>query len=133
MQQEGNIGAKEAEKIMVPSQYEYEYNDFLGDEPYEKLYSYFGLPLVMSREVIKMADRAKSVGFKNFKTLWGEYLKIKDLERKQFSNSVPNQTYFEDQTLELSCGGWESTDWGIYRINKFGAQEFACAHPIQPI
>lgn len=128
-----NFSAKEAEKIMVPAQYEYEYNDFLGDEPYEKLYSYFGLPLVMSREVIKMADRAKSVGFKNFKTLWGEYLKIKDLERKQLSNSVPNQTNFEDQTLELSCGGWESTDWGIYRINKFGAQEFACAHPIQPI
>lgn len=128
-----NITAKEAEKIMVPTQYEYTYDDFLGDGPYEKLYSYFGLPLVMSREVIKMADNAKRVGFKNFKTLWGEYLKIKDLERKQQMNVVPNQTNFEDQTLELSCGGWESTDWGIYRINKFGAQEFACAHPIQPI
>lgn len=128
-----NITAKEAEKIMVPTQYEYTYDDFLGDGPYEKLYSYFGLPLVMSREVIKMADNAKQVGFKNFKTLWGEYLKIKDLERKQQLNVVPNQTNFEDQTLELSCGGWESTDWGIYRINKFGAQEFACAHPIQPI
>ena len=128
-----NITAKEAEKIMVPTQYEYEYDDFLGDAPYEKLYSYFGLPLVMSREVIKMADNAKRVGFRNFKTLWGEYLKIKDLERKQQLNAIPNQTNFEDQTLELSCGGWESTDWGIYRINKFGAQEFACAHPIQPI
>lgn len=128
-----NITAKEAEKIMVPTQYEYTYDDFLGDGPYEKLYSYFGLPLVMSREVIKMADNAKRVGFKNFKTLWGEYLKIKDLERKQQLNVVPNQTNFEDQALELNCGGWESTDWGIYRINKFGAQEFACAHPIQPI
>ena len=58
-----NITAKEAEKIMVPTQYEYTYNDFLGDGPYEKLYSYFGLPLVMSREVIKMADNAKKVGF----------------------------------------------------------------------
>lgn len=128
-----NVTAKEAEKIMVPTQYEYEYDDFLGDVPYEKLYSYFGLPLVMSREVIKMADNAKRVGFKNFKTLWGEYLKIKELERKQQLSVIPNQTEFDDQALELNCGGWESTDWGIYRINRFGAQEFACAHPIMPV
>lgn len=133
MLQEGNITAKEAEKIMVPTQYEYEYNDFLGDEPYEKLYSYFGLPLVMSREVIKMADNAKNVGFKNFKTLWGEYLKIKDQERKQQLSVIPNQTEFDDQALELNCGGWESTDWGIHRINKFGAIEYACTHPIMPV
>jgi hypothetical protein len=133
MEDLGNVSAKEAEKIMVPTQYEYEYNDFLGDAPYEKLYSYFGLPLVMSREVIKMADRAKEVEFKNFKTLWGEYLKIKELERKQQANMIPNQTEFDDQALELNCGGWESTDWGIYRINRYGAQEFACAHPIMPV
>lgn len=131
--QDGNITAKEAENIMAPIQYEYKYEDFLGDAPYEKLYSYFSLPLVMSREVIKMADNAKRVGFKNFKTLWGEYLKIKDLERKQQLSLVPNQTEFDDQVLELSCGAWVSTDWGIHRINKFGAQEYACSHPIMPI
>lgn len=123
----------EAEKIMVPTQYEYEYNDFLGDAPYEKLYSYFGLPLVMNRESIKMADRAKEVGFKNFKSLWGEYLKIKDLERRQQANLVPNQTEFDDQALELNCGGWESTDWGIFRYNRYGAKEIACSHPIMPV
>lgn len=133
MKKTGNITAKEAERIMVPEKYSYEYDDFLGDAPYEELYSHFGLPLVMSREVIKMADRAKEVGFRNFKALWGEYLKIKDLERRQQTNMVPNQTEFEDQELELNCGGWESTDWGIYRINRFGAQEIACAHPIQPV
>lgn len=133
MLQEGNITAKEAEKIMVPTQYGYEYNDFLGDEPYEKLYSYFGLPLVMSREVIKMADNAKNVGFKNFKTLWKEYLEIKSRERKQQLSVIPNQTEFDDQALELSCGGWESTDWGIHRINMHGAIEYACTHPIMPV
>ena len=131
--QDGNITAKEAENIMAPIQYEYKYEDFLGDAPYEKLYSYFSLPLVMSREVIKMADNAKRVGFKNFKTLWGEYLKIKDLERKQQLSLVPNQTEFDDQVLELSCGAWIATDWGIYRINSFGAQEYACSHPIMPV
>lgn len=130
---DGIITAKEAENIMAPIQYEYKYEDFLGDAPYEKLYSYFSLPLVMRREVIKMADNAKRVGFKNFKTLWGEYLKIKDLERKQQLSLVPNQTEFDDQVLELSCGSWIATDWGIYRINSFGAQEYACSHPIMPV
>lgn len=131
--QDGIMTAKEAESMMIPTQYEYMYDDFLGDDPYEKLYSYFGMPLIMSREVIKMADNAKRVGFKNFKTLWGEYLKIKDQERKQQLSIVPNQTEFDDQALELNCGGWESTDWGIHRINKFGAMEYACTHPIMPV
>jgi hypothetical protein len=82
MEETGTIAAKDAEKIMLPEKHEYEYADFLGDAPYEQLYSYFGMPLLMSREVIKMADNAKEVGFKNFKTLWGEYLKIKDQERR---------------------------------------------------
>lgn len=34
--QDGSITAREAEKIMVPARYEYEYDDFLGDGPYEK-------------------------------------------------------------------------------------------------
>lgn len=133
MEETGTIAAKDAEKIMLPEKYEYEYADFLGDAPYEQLYSYFGMPLLMSREVIKMADNAKAVGFKNFKTLWGEYLKIKDQERRQQLSVVPNQTSFDDQALELNCGGWESTDWGIFRINKFGVREIACAHPIMPV
>ena len=32
--QDGNITAKEAENIMAPIQYEYKYEDFLGDAPY---------------------------------------------------------------------------------------------------
>lgn len=133
MEETGTIAAKDAENIMLPEKYEYEYADFLGDAPYEQLYSYFGMPLLMSREVIKMADNAKAVGFKNFKTLWGEYLKIKDQERRQQLSMIPNQTEFDDQALELNCGGWESTDWGIFRINKFGVREIACAHPIMPV
>lgn len=129
-----NITAQNAEAIMTPAEYNYTYQDFLDSpEPYEKLYSFFGLPFVMEREVIKMADNAKRVNFKNFKSVWKRYLELKDAERRQQTSIVPNQTEFDDQTLELSCGGWESTDWGIYRINKFGAKEYACAHPIMPI
>lgn len=118
---------------MLPPKYEFTYEDFLGDKPYETLYAYFGVPTVMSREVIKMADRAKVVGFKNFKQLWKEFLDVKDLERKQQLSIVPNQTQFDEQLMELDCGNWVSSDWGIYREDKFGARESACTHPIMPV
>lgn len=125
--------AKEVEKLMLPEKYEYEYADFLGEAPYETLYSFFGSPFVMNQEVIKMASNAKDVGFKGFKTQWKLYLEAKDQERKQQLSIVPNQTEFDGQTMELTCGQWESSDWGISRINKFGAREYACTHPIMPI
>lgn len=133
MKQDGFIPAEDAEKSMVPAKYEYSYEDFLGEAPYEKLYSYFGLPFVMEQESIKMANRAKEVKFPKFKSCWKRFLELKESERKQSVNMVPNQTEFDDQALELSCGGWESTDWGIFRINRFGARECACAHPIMPV
>lgn len=129
-----NISAREAESIMVPAEYSYTAEQFLNSsEPYDKLYSFFGVPYVMERESIKMEANAKAVGFKKFRSLWKRYLELKDAERKQQASIIPNQTEFEGQTLELSCGGWESTDFGIYRLNRFGAREYACAHPIQPI
>lgn len=129
-----DITAKDAESIMVQAEYTYTYQDFLeSPEPYEKLYSFFGLPFVMEREIIKMADNAKKVNFKNFKSVWKRFLELKDAERKQQLSVIPNQTEFDDQALELNCGGWESTDWGIHRINKFGAIEYACTHPIMPV
>ena len=133
MRAEPYIEAKEAERLMIPEKYEYEYADFLGEAPYERLYSYFGVPFVMNQEVIKMASNAKDVGFKGFKTQWKLYLEVKDQERKQQLSIVPNQTEFDGQTMELTCGQWESSDWGISRINKFGAREYACTHPIMPI
>lgn len=119
--------------MILPPKYDYTYDDFLGDKPYETLYGYFSVPIVMSREVIKMADRAKAVGFKNFRKLWGEFLEVKKTERKQQLTIEPNQTDFDDQILELSCGEWEASDWGIYRTDKFGARECACTHPIMPV
>ena len=113
---------------MVPAEYTYTKDQFLNsEEPYDRLYSFFGLPFVMERERIKMAANAKAVGFKNFNSIWKQYLDLKEAERRQQLSVVPNQTMFDGQTLELNCGGWESTDWGIYRINRFGAREIACA------
>lgn len=131
---QAEVTAKDAEAIMVPAEYTFTREQFLNSsEPYDKLYSYFGLPFIMERERIKMAANAKEVGFRNFGSIWKRYLELKDTERRQSASVVPNQTEFDGQTLELNCGGWESTDWGIYRLNRFGAREYACAHPIMPV
>lgn len=130
----GVIDAKEAEAIMIPKEYNYEYNDFLGDEPYEKLYSLSGgSQYILNREVIRVADRARKVGFKNFKSQWKKYLELMEQERKQNLSIVPNQTEFDDQLLELNCGEWTASDYGIFRRDKYGATEYACTHPIMPI
>lgn len=128
------VTVEEAEAMMLPPKYEFTYDDFLNsDKPYETLYTYFSIPTVMNREVIKMADRAKEVGFKHFKSLWKDFLSIKEQARKQQLSIVPNQTQFDEQLLELSCGEWEASDFGIYRKDKFGAMEYACTHPIMPV
>lgn len=127
------VTAEEAEVMMLPQQYDYTYEEFLGDKPYEALYAYYSVPTVMNREVIKMADNAKRVGFKNFKSLWKDFLTLKEQERRQQLSIMPNQTQFDEQLLELSCGEWEASDFGIYRKDKFGATEYACSHPIMPV
>ena len=67
-------GAAEAEVMMTPAKYTYEYSDFLTEAPYDKLYEFFQVPFVMNRELIKVADRAKEVGFRQFKSTWKDYL-----------------------------------------------------------
>lgn len=124
---------EDLENVLTPDKYEYSKEDFLEDAPYEKLYSFFGIPFIMEREVIKMADRAKEVGFKNFKSMWKKFLELKDADRKRLLSVVPNSTEFDEQAIELVCNGWESNDFGVSRLNKFGGKEFACTHPIMPV
>lgn len=129
-----NITDKDAEVMALPPRYDFTYDDFLSsDKPYETLYAYFSIPTVMNREVIKMADNAKKVGFKSFKSLWKDYMTTKEQERKQQLSIMPNQTQFDEQLLELNCGDWEASDFGIFRRDKFGATEYACSHPIMPV
>lgn len=128
-----HITDKEAEVMVLPPKYDFTYEDFLGDKPYETLYAYFGVPTVMHREVIRMSDCAKAVKFTGFKSVWKEFLTLKEQERKQQLSIMPNQTQFDEQLMELDCGDWTASDWGIYREDKFGAKEYACTHPIMPI
>ena len=122
---------QEAEVLACPEKYTYTADDFLTDEPYEKLFQYDGLPLVLARELVKVNNRAKEVGFKEFKFFWRQFLAAKEQERKL--TLIPNQTEFDDQVMELDCGEWEASDRGISRRDKYGGTEWACRHPIMPV
>ena len=123
-----------AEVLAPPKKYEYTLEDFRDTEkPYAKLYELFSVPFLMEQEKLKLAENAKRVGMKNFNAVWGKYLAMKDAERRKDLSIVPNQTEFDDQAMELSCGIWESTDFGVWRQDRFGAREYACHHAIMPV
>ena len=119
------------EIVFLPEKYEYTFEDFLTEAPYEKLYDLHASPFLFQTAVVKMNARAKEVKFVGFKDMLKRFLETKQAERRK--NLVPNQTEFDGQEMELNCGIWESTDWGIYRETPMGGREYACAHPIMPV
>jgi uncharacterized protein (DUF927 family) len=116
---------------LTPQKYEYTFEDFMSTEPYDRLYDFFGSPFVFQAEVEKVAKRAKEVKFPGFKKMLKTYLEAQQIDRRK--NMVPNQTEFEGQYIELNCGIWNSTDFGIYRDTAIGGKDVACAHPIMPV
>lgn len=117
----------------MPQKYEYTAAEFLTPEPYEKLYELFSSQFLFQSESIKLEENAKAVGFKGFRGMLKRFLDAKHAEKRQQKQILPNQTEFDDQPMELNCGIWESTDWGIFRETAYGGREIACAHPIMPV
>ena len=124
---------KKGEASLLPQKYTYTAEQFLTPEPYEKLYELFSSQFLFQSESIKLEENAKAVGFKGFKGMLKRFLDAKHAEKRQQKQILPNQTEFDDQPMELNCGIWESTDWGIYRETAYGGREIACAHPIMPV
>lgn len=124
------VNPQTAELAIVPD-YNYSAEDFCTPEPYEQLYNLRSSPFIYEAAKVKMEANAKAVGFKSFKGMLQKFNKAQmDAKRR---NLIPNQTEFEDQVMELTCGTWEATDWGIFRDTPNGGRECACAHPIMPI
>ena len=120
-----------AEVLEPPKKYEYTFDDFMSVEPYQELYKYISMPFVFQTEVAKMAVNASEVGFKGFKGTLKVFLEAEQEDRRK--NMIPNQTEFDGPYMELDCGEWHSTDWGIYRDSAFGSREVACSHAIMPV
>lgn len=125
---------EESKFSLVPDNYNFEADAFLTPEPYEVLYRLLPLSsFVFETARIRMEENARSVGFKNFKGMLKRFLEAKQNEKRRMNQIVTNQTEFDGQAMELNCGIWESTDWGIYRDTPMGGKDYACAHPIMPL
>lgn len=133
MEQENNMTLRDADPALLPRDYNYTAEAFLTPEPYEKVYELFSSPFLYQQARISLEQNAAVVGFKSFKSMMSKFEKAKEAERKQTKRLIPNQTEFDGQAMELSCGDWEATDWGISRPTIQGGREIACAHPIAPI
>lgn len=128
-QEESNAEVHDG-KLMIPD-YQYSAEDFCTPDPYEKLYELRSSPFLYEMAKVKMEENAKAVGFKSFRGMLQKYNKAQLEARRR--NMIPNQTEFDGQAMELSCGTWESLDWGIFRDLPNGGRECACAHPIMPV
>ena len=124
---------KLSELILTPKEYTYTLDDFKTEKPYEELYKLFSNRYIFLMEQDKVNENAIKVGYKGFKTKMREYARIAYEEARHNRQIMPNQTEFDGQNVELNCGQWESTDWGIFRDTPNGGRETACSHPIMPI
>jgi len=109
----------------------YTKEDYLtSPAPYEELYRHIDDPFTHERQMTIMAEDAAKVGIRNFKRLYGEY--VKSLRQQNQMKLIGNMTRFDGQTLELDAGEWDCDDHGITtRSGPFEVQ--ACVHPIMPI
>lgn len=114
--------------------YNYTYDQFAnGFEPYQKLFSYVGNDFSLRRELNKMEENAKRVGFKRFFQIWKSYRDSEIANIKIEKDFLPNLTQFAHQPFSLRCGEWTASDSGVWRLNKRGEKEYACTHPIMPV
>lgn len=114
-----------------PEKYEYTAEDFLTTTPYDNLYEFNASPFAFQTELLRVAARAKEVGFAGFKDMMKRYVEAEKAAKRR--SIIANQTEFDGQEIELNCGSWESADWGIFRDTPNGGRECACAHPIMPV
>ena len=110
---------------------EYTKNDYLTTTtPFEWLYQHKENQFELKQLAGIMAEQARSVGVRNFASLFKAYMESvsgKDLVGRN------NVTDFTGQEISLDCGLWDATDLGVYGLDKLGFDVTACYHPIMPI
>lgn len=108
----------------------YTKEDFItSTEPFEYIEA-AGNGFEKEQRKARVADCARSVGVKNFTTLYNAYIKIlKQAARDDYTENASN---FTGQEFELNTGSWTADDYGVSRIGYGGVEEVACPHPIMP-
>ena len=110
---------------------EYTKEDYLtSTTPFEEIESCQS-PFEKEQKLALIGDHARSVGVRNFVTLYKKYVKtMRQIAKKDY---IENASNFEGQEIELNTGEWTADDFGISRIGYQGQEEVACPHPIMPV
>lgn len=106
--------------------------DFLNTtKPYEFVYSFKEDSFQLSQVLEKVSKNAEAVKFRVFKKTYKSY--VHTLNQKAGLVIADSTTQFEGQELELDCGQWRADEFGVSIVTSYGAEEFACVHPILPV
>ena len=110
---------------------DYQYDDFLTEEPYKFIYDHRDNPFMLQVYVEKMRTIAQQVGFKTFMKTWNTYL----ASQKNKGTAVlgQNDTNFPDQPVQLRCGGYSCDEKGVRRFSEMLGDIEVISHPIMPV
>lgn len=132
MTDEFNNSVPAATELVRIPEYDFEAEDFYTEEPYKALEDFKGSPFMYELAVKKLAANAKAVKVHGFRDLLKKYNETQMAVRRR--EAVQETTDFgDDEPVELKCGYWEATSWGIFRDTPNGGKECACSHPIMPV
>lgn len=107
-------------------------DDFLNTtKPYEFVYGFKDDSFQLRQIVEKVSKNAAEVKFRSFKKTYESY--VITLNQKSGYLLTDSTTQFEGQELELDCGQWRADEFGVSMVTNYGAEEFACVHPILPV
>lgn len=99
--------------------------------PYEEV-EQSANPFEKEQKIAQLTDHAKSVGVRNFQTLYRQY--VKTMRMMGGREYIENASNFEGQELELNTGDWTADDYGITRPGRGeNPPETACPHPVMPV
>jgi uncharacterized protein (DUF927 family) len=109
---------------------DYTQDDFLNTTaPFEEVYAVKDA-FQHERALVSMCQAAKKAGVINFKAMYMAY--EKSLKQQAMTIYQGNMTEFDGQP-NLDTGQWRADEGGVSRQGAWGAEEFACPHPIMPV
>lgn len=100
-----------------------------SEKPYAELYAIKD-PFQQGQKLIEMADAASAIGFKNFRSLYKNYVQAQERKRRENAD-ISNITRLTSPYIELDAGSYIVDDDGVYAQSEYG-EKTICHQPIIP-
>ena len=108
---------------------EWKYEDFMGLEPYEWIYSQTD-KFMRQQTKTAMKNIAKSLKFSEFNDYWKAYLESKSPKVTILGDY---DTAYTKQPVQLKSGKYMCDDYGVNYVNEMGQDVTVISHPILPV